>query len=226
MKGEETQLKYFDDFKNFGHVYERIRIITKLVREEPKGTLLDVGCGDGSVSARFVGEGWSVSGVELGPKNVEKARKKGIDAVAMNVEEGLPYKRNIFDLVIAGEIIEHLTTPDSFLKECYRVLKPNGILILTTPNICFLWSRVRVLFGKLPYDVFPIHLQHFTLSSLKKLLSENGFITEKEMGDMLFGERILDRMKLPFLKPVSTYPAKFLPSLSSNLIIKARKLNK
>ena len=225
-KIEDMQLKYYEGCKDFSNPDTRVHRIIGLVREEPKGALLDVGCGDGSSSEEIVKDGWSVSGLELSPKNVTKARKKGINAVVGNAEEKLPYNEDMFDVVIAGEIIEHLTNPKNFLEECYRVLKPNGVLILTTPNVCFLLSRIKVLFGKLPYASAPFHFQYFTLSSLKKLLNESGFTIERAIGNMVLGEGIFDRLKVPFLKFISTHPAKFFPTLSANLIIKSRKASR
>jgi methionine biosynthesis protein MetW len=226
MKKANIQLEHYEGCKDFGNKDKRIHRIIGLVKEEPKGVLLDVGCGDGSSSEELVKDGWSIFGLELSPKNVTKARKKGINAVVGNAEEKLPYNDDMFDVMIAGEVIEHLTNPKNFLEECYRVLKPNGVLIMTTPNVCFLSSRIKVMFGKLPYASAPFHFQYFTLSSLKKLLKESGFTIERAMGNMIFGECIFDRLKVPFLKFISTYPAKFLPTLSANLIIKSRKVSR
>ena len=73
--------------------------------------------------------------------------------------EGLPYADQSFDLVTCTEVIEHLEHYRYTLREIYRILKPNGILVLTTPNILNLKSRIRFLiFGF--YNLFgPLHFK-------------------------------------------------------------------
>lgn len=101
--------------------------------------------------------------------------------------EGLPYADQSFDLVTCTEVIEHLEHYRYTLREIYRILKPNGILILTTPNILNLKSRIRFLiFGF--YNLFgPLHFkdssQHTTdghinpvsLFFLTHALADSGF---------------------------------------------------
>lgn len=79
--------------------------------------------------------------------------------------EGLPFKGSTFDLVTCTEVIEHLEHYRYTLREMYRVLKPGGALVLTTPNILNLKSRVRYLiFGF--YNLFgPLHFRESNLHS-------------------------------------------------------------
>lgn len=79
--------------------------------------------------------------------------------------EGLPYADQSFDLVTCTEVIEHLEHYRYTLREMYRILKPGGVLVLTTPNILNLKSRIRfLLFGF--YNLFgPLHFQESNLHS-------------------------------------------------------------
>jgi SAM-dependent methyltransferase len=83
----------------------------------------------------------------------------------------LPVKDNRFDCIMATEILEHLSSPDQFLREIYRVLKPNGIFFATVP---FIWNL-----HELPHDEF-----RYTPISLERLLTAAGFseVTIKPLG--------------------------------------------
>ncbi|MBS3150052.1 methyltransferase domain-containing protein [Candidatus Woesearchaeota archaeon] len=107
---------------------------------------------------------------------------RGSDIIA-NLENGIPQKDNSYDVVIAGEIIEHMTNPIFFVVECHRVLKDNGIFVLTTPNICGIKSRIYMIFGKLPSNcanAYSSHLKDFNVKLLKKIVSECGFNIKDE----------------------------------------------
>ncbi len=107
---------------------------------------------------------------------------RGSDIIA-NLEHGIPQKDSSYDVVIAGEIIEHMTNPIFFVVECHRVLKNNGIFILTTPNICGLKSRIYMIFGKLPSNcasAYSSHLKDFNVPLLKKIVLECGFNIKDE----------------------------------------------
>jgi 2-polyprenyl-3-methyl-5-hydroxy-6-metoxy-1,4-benzoquinol methylase len=97
------------------------------------GKLLDVGCGNGTFLARMKGLGWQVAGVEVDPKAVTQARAQGLIVYQGRLEEhNLP--DNEFDAITMSHVIEHVHDPLSLLKECHRVLKPRGHLVITTPN--------------------------------------------------------------------------------------------
>lgn len=105
-------------------------------------------------------------------------------AVIANLSCDLPLASNAFDLIVAMDIIEHIFDTRRFLTECYRVLKPHGRLIVTTPNLATLQDRLRFLLGRAPRQCSPLHeylhlhIRPFTLSSLKESLSLSGYEVE------------------------------------------------
>ena len=120
---------------------------------------------------------------------------KGIRAVFQDLNsDRLPFQDNYFDLVLLSEVIEHLVNPDNALKEAHRVLKSNGILIVTTPNLSSWMNRVYLLFGYQPPDAetstqvrvgnpwrdgsLSGHIRPFTVRALKELLIHYGFSVE------------------------------------------------
>jgi SAM-dependent methyltransferase len=93
-----------------------------------KGKILDIGCNGGLFHKLLIEKGGDeVIGLDIEIKNYWENMVRG-DA------HFLPFKEEIFDSIFAGEIIEHLIDPVKFLKECEKVLKTGGILIITTPN--------------------------------------------------------------------------------------------
>lgn len=86
--------------------------------------------------------------------------------------EQMPFHSGFFDSVMAGELIEHLKKPELFVKEANRVLKKNGVLLLTTPNRNSLINRLTHAYHA------PLHFSLFSIPELKELLQKNGFEIE------------------------------------------------
>lgn len=115
-----------------------------------KQNILDIGCSNGDFSERLVQKGFTCYGLEFMDSAIEEASQKGIKVIKGSFLDKFPFESHFFDVVFAGEVIEHTTNDDVFLSEIYRVLKPEGILILTTPNLVSLGNRILMLFGLLP----------------------------------------------------------------------------
>jgi cyclopropane fatty-acyl-phospholipid synthase-like methyltransferase len=102
--------------------------------------ILDAPCGSGALAAALAERGFAAVGADL---DTEAAAMLGTAFSQANLNESLPWKEQSFDAVFSTEGIEHLENHFSFLREICRILKPGGILLLTTPNITALRSRVR-----------------------------------------------------------------------------------
>jgi 2-polyprenyl-6-hydroxyphenyl methylase/3-demethylubiquinone-9 3-methyltransferase len=116
----------------------RIEAVLRKVREAlPTGRVLDLGCAQGNLGLLLAEEGYEVVAVDLRPGFLQYARLKcergAFRAVAASGDR-LPFAPGQFDLVIWGEVIEHVAYPEHFLKEIARVLQLGGHLLLTTPN--------------------------------------------------------------------------------------------
>jgi 2-polyprenyl-3-methyl-5-hydroxy-6-metoxy-1,4-benzoquinol methylase len=112
----------------------RIQIFSDMVSRIGKGLkVLDVGCGDGTLSVPISEMGNYVASVEL-PSVATLAKKCMVPQVVAGDAEQLAFAPNRFDVVLASEVVEHLWHPQSFLDEAHRVLKADGYLIIETPE--------------------------------------------------------------------------------------------
>ena len=102
--------------------------------------ILDAPSGSGALAAALAERGFAAVGADL---DTEAAAMLGPAFSQVNLNESLPWKEQTFDAVFSTEGIEHLENHFSFLREICRILKPGGVLLLTTPNIAALRSRMR-----------------------------------------------------------------------------------
>ena len=102
--------------------------------------VLDAPCGGGALTVALAQQGFSATGADL---DSEVAPLLGPSFTQANLDAPLPWPNDHFDAVFCTEGIEHLENHFSFLREIHRILKPGGLLVLTTPNITALRSRVR-----------------------------------------------------------------------------------
>lgn len=149
------------------------------LRGEKRGKLLDVGCGDGAFLADMQNLGWDIAGVETDPEAAKTAGQRlGMEIVAGSLENAR-LAPDSFDAVTLRHVIEHVADPVSLLRECQRILKPGGVLAITTPNLDSLGHR---LFGSAWRDLDPprhLHLYSFrTLKDLAELAAPGKFSIE------------------------------------------------
>ena len=225
--------------KNYKNLDDRHRKVLEIFSKYRFEKILDVGCGDGNFTMLLARacKAKDVYGVEISEKGVELARKNGIRCYHLDIDEDVfPFEDNYFDAVFAGEVIEHLYNPDHFLDEVYRVLKPKGVFILTTPNLASLYNRIALLLGYLPYTLscslrysvgylfkspsaeVSDHIRAYTLHALTTLLKLHGFRILDVKGSS--GRQPDDTS---ILKKIIDIIASIKSSLSFNLIVIASK---
>jgi len=135
------------------------RITELCVKYFKKGKVLDLGSGDGilikKISEKTRIKPKNITGVELNKKYVKKIKKAGFNIKSFDINEKFPFKDKEFDYIISNQIIEHLYFTDEFMEEIHRVLKPGGILILSSTNLAALHSRIILLLGFMPNALHP-----------------------------------------------------------------------
>jgi len=194
--------------------------------------IVDVGCGDGSATSLVsdLSARNTVIGVDWSATALARARARGLLVVQGGVDSsGLPLPDGCADVVIMSELIEHLVDTDSAVDEIRRVLRPGGVLLLSTPNLAAWFNRVLVglgiqpvfsevslrgIYGRPGREVVG-HLRLFTRRALVEFLAARGFSCERVLGapyhDVPRPLRPLDRL-------LSCWP-----SMASILLVEARR---
>ena len=146
-------------------LYKEHKIRYLFAKKFIKGkVVLDIACGNGYGTYLLANsEAKFVYGIDNSRKAIDYAKKnhdqKNISFNLGNAEK-INLKNNSIDLVVSFETIEHLKYPNKFLNEVKRILKPNGLFILSTPN------------REISYEDNPYHLKEYTLPELNMLLSD------------------------------------------------------
>lgn len=134
-----------------------------LMKRLDKGEgVLEVGCGPGHFGVMLHSQ-FQYSGIDLSPYAIQQAREiQGLSSVKVESAEQLTHPDESVSAVVAFDVIEHLPHPDAFFKQAWRVLKPDGFLILSTPNPESLGNRLKTAGSSNPpsmyKDVTHIHL--------------------------------------------------------------------
>ena len=142
-----------------------------LLRRSP-GKILDVGCGSGNFLAALRSKGWEVYATEFSDAAVARARTRGITVHQGSVEDAR-FSDDFFDAITMWHVLEHVPAPREMLDELRRVLKRDGILVVEVPDSA---STTFRLCGDrwMGLDI-PRHLQHFTPTTLVRILNDAGF---------------------------------------------------
>ncbi len=133
---------------------------------------LDVGCATGMLLEHMRSCGWKVAGVEVCSSSAEYGRKTRKIDIYNGTFEDAAYDDCSFSVVHSSHLIEHLTDPAGFVREAYRVLKPGGLFITTTPNAA---GFQALLHGKNWRSAIADHMYLFTPETLGRLVKKEGF---------------------------------------------------
>ncbi|MBT9175634.1 MAG: Malonyl-(acyl-carrier protein) O-methyltransferase [candidate division WS2 bacterium] len=136
------------------------------------GRLLDVGCSTGEFLVKMRNLGWEVFGVDIDKNAIKIARDHNRLGVFEGTLEQARFSDNTFDAVTMSHVIEHIADPVQTLKETYRVLKPGGQLVITTPNM---YSLCHKIFGSSYYHLdIPRHFYIFSPHSIRSCVERAG----------------------------------------------------
>jgi len=180
--------------------------------------VLDLGCGEGFFAARIAEAGNRVVGVDVLPEPKEGASLSAY--VQADLEQGLePVLEKLggrkFDIVILQDVLEHLHRPELVLKGCAKLLKSNGRLLVSVPNIANITVRLALLFGYFQYTERGImdrsHLRFYTRRTARAMLENSGFDIEKSFMSIMPVELGLT---LPAHNPMMKVVAQVLSALT------------
>lgn len=177
MSLEQTYRKHHSEKHREGFAIlekERGLLFKRLVGTGKK--VLDLGCRDGIITKYFI-EGNEVIGADIDSVALRHVNQSlGIKTLHLDVQqEDWPIPELYFDVVVAGELLEHVYFPADLLRKIKKVLKPGGVMVGSVPNAFALKNRIKYLYAikrGTPLED-PMHINQFSLKELRKILEEN-----------------------------------------------------
>jgi len=222
------------------------------LNENKEARILDVGAGGGVIPLVLRKAGYECSAIDtwteyskeysnrMGIEEdiIERLERNGIQVDYCDIEkEVLPFKDRSFNIVLLLDVIEHLhNSPKKVLKEIWRVLVPNDVLIITTPNLATLKNRVYLLFGRSNYvelrewydnEPFFGHIREYTSHEVENMLRWEGFkVKQTGLSNCLQSPAIKNFRFKPYQLLMSLYllVTTIIPKLRYLMIVIAQKI--
>ncbi|MEH2374711.1 class I SAM-dependent methyltransferase [Nostoc sp.] len=193
LSTEKYEYSYSDSKPGHHHSYLIKPLMEMIISEsvdilehKTKLRILDIGCGNGSLSNLIAHQGYEVVGIEESESGVKLANQtfpncRFIEGTIYN----LPYAQlgEKFDIVIAAEVIEHLFYPKELLRNAKKCLKQNGRLIITTPYHGYLKNLMLAVSGKMDKHFTTLwdggHIKFFSVATMTALLETEDYTNIK-----------------------------------------------
>jgi O-antigen biosynthesis protein len=163
--------------------FDRIHLIKRMVGDHRR--VLELGCSTGFISKVLKQAGCYVVGVERDSVAAEMAAKicdQVIVADLTDSEWSCPIRER-FDIVLMGDVLEHLESPHLVLQQLRPLLLPDGHIVVSLPNVVHWSQRLKVLFGRFRYQSVGLldftHLRFFDLQSARSLIKNSGYDIEE-----------------------------------------------
>ncbi len=223
----ENRSKNIEQLGFFGYLHNKLKkfevhrsdAVLNLTKNGKFFSVLDIGCSEGPFLQKFkkLNPQAEIFGIDVSSKDIDFCRKKFDSSEnnfsVQNIDNGLNFADNTFDLVIMIAVLEHVFDPIFAIKEIRRILKPTGVFIVEVPNIAFLPYRLKFIFGIRPrtswgYGWDGGHLNYFTIKDLRNALKKEGLVPLVTTGSGIF------------LKLRKWWGSLLLP----NIIIKTKKI--
>lgn len=161
----------YDDKKEKEFAYGKIYDI--IFSTKHSGSILDIGAGTGLFLSKFKDEEWDVKGVELMKDAVKYSKNRFGIKLSLGDFFTAKFSENSFDVVTLNGVLEHLHKPQEALNKIYSLLKKDGLIVFSVPNVT---SLGNVIFGKdwFPWQP-PRHVYHFSPNTATKMLKNAKF---------------------------------------------------
>jgi SAM-dependent methyltransferase len=149
-------------------------ILISLIPKGEDSRILDVGCAGGHLIKALRIEGFrKVYGIDISKKSIFSCRKNGLGKIMLSDASQTGFRSEIFDVVVASDVLEHIKDDAKALREWGRIMKKGGRIVVFVPAFSFLWSA---------HDVVCHHHRRYSFSSMTRALEGSGFVIERVSG--------------------------------------------
>lgn len=198
----------YNSVKNYA-LQQKYRLITK---HKKSGRILDIGCATGEFLHHFKTRGWQTMGIEP----ADQPRNFAIENYGLEVkpEESISnLEPESFDVITMWHVLEHVPDLNTRIKQIYRLLKPDGFLLIALPNYLS-WEARHYKTYWAGYDV-PRHLYHFTPDTISLLLKKYSF-TISNIIPMKFDAFYVSLLSEKYISGTLNYLSAFINGIKSN----------
>lgn len=179
---ESSRYEYvIPDYEQHPDVYSRNWILLEWVGTHKR--VLELGCSTGFFS-KYLSQkrACSVVGVEIDPTAAAEARKFCNEVLVCDLNSAewtSRLRRQAFDVILMGDVLEHLIEPQTVLKRIQPLLTPNASIIISLPNMVYWRTRLKIMFGRFEYESFGTldhtHLRFYTPKTARKMIESAGY---------------------------------------------------
>lgn len=147
--------------------------------------VLEVGCSTGYVTEHFVANGNTVVGVEIDPDAAREAERfaERVHVADLDLVRVSSLESGRFDVIVLGDVLEHLRDPDTTLADLLTLLDPGGRVVISLPNVAHVDLRLMLLGGDWTYQDTGLldrtHLRWFTRASIREMLGRHGLVATR-----------------------------------------------
>ena len=143
----------------------------QFLKDSRECRILDIGCAGGHLMKMLQNRGFSdITGIDVSQNAVKKSRERGIEKVYLRDGTKTGFSNETFDVIVSGDVLEHIKDDKKALSEWKRILKKQGKLIIFVPANSFLWSR---------HDEVSHHFRRYSKRSLVRVIERRGFSIER-----------------------------------------------
>lgn len=184
---EYYQQKLTDSYQ--GDFYQpRYHRFLDLLKKKKKARILDIGCGAGDLLLMLKEQGFEkAEGLDYSQKAKDFTEKRGLKITLCDIENETPLFKEEFDVIVCGDILEHIFEPAFFLKKIKKFLRKGGWLLISVPNAGWYLNGILLTFFPQLLRLSPAfgvwtHCNQFTFFTLKRFLQDSGFNVDRLAG--------------------------------------------